>query len=143
MGQRQDLITLLAGLEATIDPGITVYPLRPTTISTPAVYNWILTSPSEIPGTMEVKDTINIAVRVVVPTGDLDDEGLAGLGFADLTADVLDADLMYPAKSVLRAVVHEATRTSQRTMTDWFDSIPYLAWEFVVKATLRKVIPPS
>lgn len=143
MGQRADLITLLAGLEETIDPRITVYPLRPTTISTPAIYNWILTSPATIPATMTVEDTINVAVRVVIPTGDIDDEALAGLQFADLTADVLDADLLYPAKSVLRSVVYEATRTSQRTMTDWFDSIPYLAWEFVMKATLRKVIPPS
>ena len=144
MGQRQDLISLLAGLEATVDPEITVYPLRPTTISAPAIYNQIIPSPATIPALMTVEDTINVAIRIVAPsTGDFNDEAAVALKYADLTADVLDADLMYPAKSVLRTVVYKATRSSQRSLNDRFDSIDYTAWEFVVKATLRKVIPPS
>lgn len=142
MGQLATFITALTALENTIDAtNLTVYQWRPVTIQPPCVYNWILASPSDIPATQTVVDTMNFAVRVVVATSDIDEEEASAAAYFDLVRQVLDRDLIEPHKSTLNQAAHYARRTTTRTLTDTFNEIPYLAMEFTVEAQFRNTFP--
>jgi hypothetical protein len=143
-GSLASFITALTTLEATIDPGVLrVYPWRPPTIEAPAIYNWVLPSQSDIPATQIVRDTMNLSVRVVMPSSaDLTEELAAMVKYFDLVRDVIDADLVQPAHSVLRGACHNARRTSSRTLTDVFNNIPYMVLELVIAAEFRRGFQP-
>lgn len=144
MGQLAAFMDALVGLEESADSEhLTVYRWRPVQIETPAVYNWILPSPSDIPATTVVVDTMNFAVRVVVDSSDIDEEELSAEGYFDVVRDTLDRDLIVPSKSVLNVASHETRRTTTRTLTDAFNEIPYLALELVLQAKFRRYFTPT
>lgn len=134
----------LVALEQTIDPvNLNVYRWRPPTISTPAVYNWLLASPSDIPATQIVRDIMNFAVRVVVLISDIDEEEASVENYFDLVRNVLDQDLIEPSKSTLRSAAYHCHRSSARTLTDTFNEIPYMCLELVIAAEFRRGFSPT
>jgi len=143
-GSLTSFLDALTALEQTVDRGnLRVYRWRPAQIETPAVYNWLLPSPSEIPAAQIVTDTLNFAVRVVVPTSDIEQEASTVEAYFDKVRDTLDADLIEPSKSTLRTAAYRSKRTTSRTLTDGFNEIPFMALELVIQTEFRRAFSPT
>lgn len=138
LGSLGTFMDALVGLEATVDPNLCVYRWRPTNVEVPAIYNWINPSPADIPAIGIVHDRLMISVRILVAASDLDEQTAAIETYYDEARDVIDADLIRPAESVLRAAAHETQRTTTRSVTDIFNDITYLGLELVLQVDLRR-----
>lgn len=138
-GSLVSFIAALVGLEETIDPStLTVSPWRPARIDGPTLYNILLESPADIPGTQLTRDTINIGIRIAVQPGDIDEEQNKLAGYFDQARAVIDADLIQPSESVLHATALMCRRTSSRNVIDTFNGIDYLCLELTLTAEFRQ-----
>lgn len=138
LGSLETLMDALVPLEATINPALTVSRWRPVNINPPALYNWIVPSPVDIPAIGVVRDQVNLSVRIIVAASDVDEQAAAIEGFWDQARDIIDADLVEPSQSVLRTAAHMCRRTTMRNITDVFNEIPYLGLELVLQCELRR-----
>jgi hypothetical protein len=140
LGSIGTFMDALVTLENTIDAAnLRVDRWRPTRIEPPHLYNWIVPSPADIPAVGIVHDQFNVAVRIIVPTGEVDEITSSIESYWDLARDVIDADLIKPAHSTLSTAAHLCRRTSMRNIVDTFNQIDYLGLELSLQADLRRL----
>jgi hypothetical protein len=129
----------LVELEETISiNNLTVDRWQPLKVNPPHIYNWLVPSPSDIPAVGIVHDRLVIAVRIVVKPRNPALQAADMENYFDLVRDTLDADLIQPSQSVLRAAAHETKRTNTRAINPMFNEITYLGLEFTLQADLRR-----
>lgn len=133
------LMDALTGLEQTIDPDLHVYRWQPANIDPPAIYNWIIPSNADIPAIGLVRDQLELAVRIIVPPQDLEEQTEAIERYWDLARDVIDGDLVEPSKSVLMPAAYMARRTRMRNINVLFNNIEYLGLELTLELELRRL----
>jgi hypothetical protein len=130
-------------LEAEIDlPDLQRYRWQPPSgsVNPPTLYNFVLPSKSSIPATNIVVDDLRIGIRLLTNPSDVDEEQARLETYFDELVGVVDLDLIQPSTSLLRGTCHEATRTGVRQLTVTFDGATYLAWEFTIAASLRRLV---
>lgn len=142
LGYLGTLMDALVGLENTISQDLHVTRWRPLSVDPPHLYNWLVPSPADIPAVGIARDTLELSIRIVVPSSDIDEQTAMLETYYDLARDVIDSDVIRPRESVLKTAAHKAERVRSRNILDTFNDIEYLGLELVLQVELRRTFSP-